>query len=176
MAFTQRRELTQLVSKLAASLNVDRSMIFTAIADDVARMLGDPLQNPTLRLRTLESELREICAQEGQLLWNLRKIDGNLREAKVRLAKTSQDIETRTQQLATLVQEERQLRERLTALNETLRQAGKTKADLRFQAILAGQRQRERNGSSERRIRILLVLFTVIGVIIATILIRRLGK
>jgi len=173
MTYKQNRQLNNLIDKISTETGVEKSVIVHFLLVDLNRIYTDKIFIHAAKLKSTEHDFFDLSQKEKQLLQKIEKRDKEISESQKIINELNSRIET-TQLKYTEIQEAlKELRNKYNDLNLNLSTLEKEKKQVEFNVMMKSHSIKEKYDVHFKTIGWILTGFTILGIIIAIILILK---
>lgn len=167
----QYRQINDLVNKISKETGVEKSVVIHFLSTDLERIFNNKIQIHTLSLKNLDTNFNELLVKEQQLIQAIDKKKSDIKDAKGRILKLNEDYENKLNQLEELQIQLIELRSKFKNISSSLSELEKDKKHVEYKTMMKSHHLKEKSDFQSIKIGWILSVFTLIAIIIATLLI-----
>lgn len=171
VTYRQNRKIAALVDQLSKETGVEKSVVFHFLYTDLERIYYNKIHVHTASLKSTETEFRELLFKEQQLTDAIDKKATDFKTALNHISQLTSDLEQKAKQLSDVQNQLTELRNKLTDLSFNLAGLEKEKKQVEYKIMMKSHSLKEKSDYSFKKIGWILTAFTIIAIIIATLLI-----
>ncbi len=171
--YRQNRQIAALVDKLSKETGVEKSVVLHFLYTDLERIYNNKIQVHTASLKIIETEFKELLSKEQQLIKARDKKTNDFKTAQSKIAELTAEFEQKSNQLTEVQDQLTELRKRLTSLSSELTGLEKEKKHVEYKTMMKSHSIKEKSDFSFKKLGWILTAFTIIAIIIATLLILK---
>jgi len=169
--YRQNRQIAALVDKLSKETGVEKSIVLHFLYTDLERIFSNKIQVHTASLKSTETEFRELLLKEQKLIAAIDKKASDFQTTQKHISQLTAEFEQRTKQLSEVQNQLTELRSKLTDLSSNLAGLEKEKKQVEYKTMMKSHSIKEKSDFSFKKLGWILTAFTIIAIIIATLLI-----